>query len=255
MERGGADPTTGRPFKTGPHSFLRRSGMKRAALILLGSLAPLPLGACEVALVLALDVSRSVDAREFDLMRHGTAQAFRHNSVQELITWMEGGLFVTVTEWSGPEQQRQIVPWRHLTDADGAHAFADETDAVKRVFRYDMTAPGEALSHAGALFDSLPQPCSRFVIDIAGDGVRNSGRDVEAVTNALAARDITINGLVVRGDTPDPLSFYQTEIQRGPLSFVEISDGYDDFPNAILRKLLRELSPILSALPSPVIRQ
>ena len=119
---------------------------------------------------------------------------------------------------------------------------------MKRVFRFDLTAPGNALRHAALLSESLPEKCQRYVIDISGDGVGNTGLDTNTVSNSVEKEGITINGLVVRGSTPDPLEFYHLQIRRGPLSFVEISDGYEDFPRAILRKLLRELSPNLSSL-------
>ncbi len=203
---------------------------------------------CAVELVLAMDVSRSVDPAEFQLIRNGTAEAFRNPEIIALIDWMPGGVLVTVTQWSGMRQQRQLIPWTLLNTADDARAFANAITAMKRTFRYDLTAPGEALLHAEALGQTAPYKCSRRVIDIAGDGVRNTGENVSEVTDRIAAQGVTINGLVVRGDTPDPLEFYQTEVKRGPLAFVEISDGYDDFPRAILRKLLREISPNLSRL-------
>ena len=95
---------------------------------------------------------------------------------------------------------------------------------------------------------SAPKKCDRQVIDISGDGVRNIGMQVAIVSDAIGARGTIINGLVVRGDTPDPLDFYQRQIKRGPLGFVQISNGYEDFPRAMFLKLLRELSPTLSSL-------
>ena len=204
---------------------------------------------CEVALVMAMDVSRSVDAAEFDLIRHGTAEAFRNPDIGQLIARMDGGVLITVTQWSGAGQQRQMIPWRHVETVDDLRALAGEIDAMKRAYRFELTAPGNALKHAAGLLESMPRDCRRRIIDLAGDGVRNTGLPTGAVGEAIAARGITINGLVVRGDTPDPLEFYRNEVRRGPLSFVEISKGYEDFPRAILLKLMRELSPSLSALP------
>jgi len=209
-----------------------------------GSVAPLY--GCEVALVLAIDVSRSVGPGEFQLIRHGTARAFRQPEIAELIGWMPGGIAVTATEWSGPSHQKQMITWRHLTDLESITEFADALDTMARAYRYDLTSPAEALVQADSLFASVPVDCRRHVIDMAGDGVRNIGLNTGKTADAIFAKGITINGLVVRGDTPDPLEFYKTQIKRGPLSFVLIADGYDDFPRAILRKLLRELTPSLS---------
>lgn len=216
-------------------------------------LASLPAQAqqtCGVELVMAMDVSRSVNPEEFDLIRHGTAEAFRHPEITELITWMPGGILATVTQWSGPGQQKQLVGWHHLTSHAEIAVFADEIDAMKRAYRFDLTAPGDALFHAQELGASAPMTCRRRVIDLSGDGVRNTGLDTGTVANDIERRGVTINGLVVGGATPDPVPFYFTDIKRGPLSFVELSDGYDDFPRAMFRKLLRELTPSVSILPT-----
>ncbi len=201
---------------------------------------------CGVELVMAMDVSRSVNPAEYDLIRHGTAEAFRSPEIIELIGWMEGGILATVTQWSGPRQQRQVIGWRHLEDAEALTGFADEIDAMKRVYRFDLTAPGNALAHAESLGASAPRTCRRRVIDISGDGVRNTGLNGAHASGQVAQRGVTINGLVVKGATPDPVPYYLGEIKNGPLSFVELSDGYDDFPRAMFRKLLRELTPSVS---------
>jgi Ca-activated chloride channel homolog len=227
----------------------RHSRPMRVLFFLL--LFTLPLKAqekCEVELVLAMDVSRSVDPAEFQLIKNGTAEAFRNPEILELIDWIPGGVLVTVTQWSGIRQQRQLIPWTLLNSAEDVRDFADAITAMKRTFRYDLTSPGEALVHAEKLGRTAPYKCNRRVIDIAGDGIRNTGLNVSETADRIAALGVTINGLVVRGDSPDPLEFYETEVKRGPLAFIEISDGYDDFPRAIFKKLLREMSPNLSRL-------
>ncbi len=203
---------------------------------------------CDLELVLAMDVSRSVNPTEFELLQHGTAEAFRAKEVIETIGWLHGGLMVTVTQWSGDEQQRQVVPWRLLSTPQSVLSFADEVDAMKRAFRFDLTAPGQALLQAESLGAGNPLVCRRRVIDISGDGIKNTGFDPAPIADDIALLGVTINGLVIRGDRPDPLEFYETQIARGPLSFVEIAEGFDDFPRAILKKLLRELPPSLSEL-------
>lgn len=129
------------------------------------------------------------------------------------------------------------------------NSFLAELNTMERVFRYDLTAPGEALAHAAQLLSGLPTPCRSQVIDVSGDGILNAGRRAGSIADALAMQNVEINGLVVRGDKPDPLLYYQEEIRRGPLSFIEIADGYKDFARALeqklLRELLRELSPRL----------
>jgi Ca-activated chloride channel family protein len=203
---------------------------------------------CEVELVLALDVSRSVSVVEFNLISHGTANAFRDQSVINLVGWMQGGILVTVTQWSSARQQKQMVPWRHLHSPESLLAFADEIDEMRRPFRFDLTAPGSALVHAASMFETSPSKCRRQVIDISGDGVRNNGLGAGSVASDIAATGVTINGLVVLGAKPDPLPYYITDVVRGPASFVEVADDYDDFPRVMLQKLLRELTPSMSEL-------
>ena len=229
--------------------------MSRACLLILALLAA-PAAAraqggagCAVALVLAMDVSRSVDAAEFALIRNGTAAAFRDPALRRLVESAPGGVLVTLTQWSGADQQRQSIPWRVLAGGADLDALAAEIETVKRAYRFSLTAPGNALQHAASLFARAPLNCRRRVIDLAGDGVRNTGLPTGAIGDRLAARGITVNGLVVRGDSPDPLAFYRSEVRRGAASFVEVATGYADFPRAMLLKLLRELSPALSALP------
>ena len=218
-------------------------------IILLIPFAPREMRAqasCEVELVLAMDVSRSVNPKEYDLVRHGTAQAFRNEDVISLVSMANGGILVAVIQWSGPAQQRLMIPWRHLNDETSARALADKIDAMERAFSRDLTAPGDALIAAETLGRDAPLTCRRRVIDVSGDGVRNTGLDTAQAADEVARRGVTINCLVIRGATPDPVMFYKTNLRRGSLSFMEISETYDDFPRAIFRKLLRELTPSVS---------
>lgn len=215
--------------------------MKALAAALALALAPLPAAACALELVLAVDVSGSIDAREFDLQAQGLAQAFEHRSMVVAVGQLEGGMLVTLTQWSGSTRQRQMIGWRKLTDAASMAAFADEVRATGRAWRNFSTAVGEALAHAAAVSADAPETCARRVIDISGDGVSNEGREPAALSRALAARGYTINGVVIRGADPDPVAHYRAQVIAGPGAFVEIAESYDDYPEAILRKLLREI--------------
>ena len=117
---------------------------------------------------------------------------------------------------------------------------------MKRAFRFEFTAPAQGLSHAFSMFAQNPTPCERKVIDLSGDGRANQGESTGQMASLIAELGVTINGLVIRGDHPDPLEFYVNDIQRGPLSFVEIANGYDDFPRAIFQKIQREIAPLYS---------
>lgn len=222
--------------------------MKPIVLSLLLALAPLGARACELSLVIALDVSRSVDKFEYVLMRNGIGQALLDDEVIDLIAWMPGGMKVTVTQWGGAGQQRQPIVWRHLWNRESVVDFVEELVEIDRGFWMADTSVSEALLHAELMFHQLDFPCRRRVIDISGDGISNAGPEVYPISVAVAAKGVTVNGLVVAGARPDPVAYFLTEVIRGPLAFVEVTQGYNDYARAMKRKLLRELAPNLSLL-------
>lgn len=204
--------------------------------------------ACELALVIALDVSRSVDKYEYVLMRNGIGAALLDDEVIGLIEWMPGGMMVTVTQWGGSGQQRQPIGWTHLDDRESVVTFVEHLVKIDRGFWMADTSVSEALLHAESTFRASPRLCRRHVIDVSGDGVSNAGPEVRPISITVGQRGVTINGLVVDGARPDPVPYFLTEVIRGPLSFVEIANSYDDYERAMKRKLLRELAPNLSEL-------
>ena len=207
--------------------------------------------ACEVALVIALDVSRSVDKYEYVLMRNGIGHAFLDDEVTGLIGWMPGGMMVTVTQWGGTGQQRQPIPWRHLSSRESVVAFVEDLVTIDRGFWMADTSVSEALLHAEHILQDTSLICRRQVIDVSGDGVSNAGPKVRPISITVGGKGITINGLVVDGARPDPVAYFLSEVIRGPLSFVEIAESYDDYARAMKRKLMRELAPNLSLFGSP----
>ena len=152
-----------------PATWLRYA----AAAGVLTMAAPAAAQQCALELILAVDVSGSIDGEEWRLQSGGLASAFEDPSVAEAIERMEGGLLVTYTQWSGTSRQKQVVPWYHVTDAPSAQAFADQVRAAVRVWRNFSTAVGDALAHAHAVSATAPQRCRRRVIDMSGDGVSN----------------------------------------------------------------------------------
>ena len=202
--------------------------------------------ACEVALVIALDVSRSVDKYEYKLMRNGIGQAFLDIEVTDMISWLPGGIKVTVTQWGGAGQQRQPITWRQLTDQQSVSSFVSELVDIDRGFWMADTSVSEALLHADLMMNQAGHTCRRQVIDVSGDGISNAGPDVFPIAAAIASKGVTINGLVVSGARPDPVNYYLSQVIRGPSAFVEVTNSYDDYARAMKRKLLRELSPNLA---------
>ena len=204
-----------------------------------------PARACEVALVIALDVSRSVDREEFKLMRNGISHAFLDDKVQSLIEWLPDGIQVTVTQWGGAGHQNQTLGWRNLSDRASLTTFVEELASMRRDFFWTDTSVSEALLHADYILSEVPEPCRRHVIDVSSDGISNAGPPVVPISLALGYRGVTINGLIVRGHRPDPVAYFQKNVLSGPLPFVEVTHAYEDYPGAMKRKLLRELSPVI----------
>ena len=197
--------------------------------------------ACALELVLAVDVSGSIDRFEFELQIDGLAAAFESEALADAITRLDGPVLAAVTHWSGTSRQRLVVGWHELTDAASMTRFADAIRRAPRAFENYSTAVGEALGHAARISAGAPADCARRVIDISGDGVSNEGRPPRRIADGLAAIGYTVNALVIRGADPDPYPFFRDQVIAGPGAFVEIAESYDDYPSAILRKLLREV--------------
>jgi Ca-activated chloride channel family protein len=197
--------------------------------------------ACSLELILAVDVSGSINQQEFALQTEGTAAAFETPELAEAIIHQEGGILVTLTQWSGATRQRQVTGWHHLTGPESMADFANEIRRGGRDWRNYSTAIGEALHHALKVGETAPMTCKRRVIDVSGDGVSNEGRAPRAMADALAAMGYTINGLVIKGDSPDPVKYYRVNVLAGQNAFLEVAHDFEDYPRAILRKLLKEI--------------
>ena len=215
--------------------------MKPILTVLLLALAPVPAAACALELILAVDVSGSIDDREFTLQMEGTASAFENPSMLNAVQAQEGGIQIILTQLSGRTRQRVVTDWHLITDAASMSAFATAIRRGGRNWRNYSTAIGEALEHARRVGQTVPQVCDRRVVDVSGDGVNNEGRAPRAVADALAALGYTVNGLVIRGDSPDPVRHYEINVIAGPRAFIEVARDFEDYPRAILRKLLREI--------------
>lgn len=217
--------------------------------------SPAPAFACGLALVLAVDVSQSVDRREYALQTEGHAAAFRDPDVRRAIRAV-GGISVTLVHWSGNTHQQARTPWRRLDSPESIAAFADEVGGIRRRFDIYGTALGALLERAPSAFGEEVADCARRVIDISGDGVSNTGVEVDAPRARLLAEGVTINGLVVAfQDAPartaeeDPITFYRERVIGGPGAFSLVADGFEDYARAFREKLLREILPGVSRAP------
>jgi hypothetical protein len=203
---------------------------------------------CGVSLVLAIDVSSSVDAREYQLQMGGLSGALVDPEVLTAIRDV-GGIQLTAFEWSGRFDQTDIAPWTFLVAPGDVIDFAERLRDHSRG-RDDMpTALGYALGYAVNRFDSAPLTCQRKVIDVSGDGINNEGFEPVQAYGAFDFANVQVNGLAVSGARPDPVSYYRQSVRRGPGAFVVVANGFADYQAAMKRKLIREIrGAALSAL-------
>lgn len=197
---------------------------------------------CGLALVLAADVSSSIDAGEYYLQMNGLARAFRRRRLRDALLGLKSDVVVaTVVQWSGYSHQTQDVPWTRLDSESALDAFAAAIAKVPRGARDQPTALAKGLEFSANLLHDMP--CTRRVIDFSGDGVTNWAVEPSYFAERGLFDGMTINGLVIKGATPDPEPYYREHVARGPGAFVMVADRYEDYPEAILEKLLREIVP------------
>ncbi len=210
---------------------------------------PLPV---DLELVLAVDVSRSIDDEEYALQKEGYAQAFVNPSVLNAIKESSHGrIAVTLVEWSGADFQKVVVPWMSISDAASGQQFSDALLKASRSF-WGWTSISGAIDASVPLFGHGGFVGTRKVIDVSGDGVNNSGRPAESARDDALREGITINGLVIMNDKPNtgfiqppqpPLDqFYRDNVIGGPGSFVISIEGFDSFAFAIVNKLVKEIA-------------
>ena len=197
----------------------------------------------DLALVLAIDVSYSVDDTEFSLQMDGTALAFERADIHKAIA--RGAyqrIAVSVMQWSNEKRQVVGVPWTVIDGPEAAMAFANRLRREPRRVAQGGTATGAALRHAGALLLSAPYTTFRKVIDISSDGRSNRGVFPHIIRDQLTARKITINGLVITNDWPTLDVYFKARVIGGPYHFMVLANDYKDYGKAIHKKLLKEIA-------------
>ncbi len=223
--------------------------MKWAALFA-GLFAAPAEAACRLALVLALDVSSSVDAQEYDLQRKGLATALDAPDIRQAILRGEGDVALAVYEWSGRDRQKLHLDWTVLRSHADITRAAALLAGMERSTAEFPTALGAALGYGAQVMTRAPD-CARRVIDVSGDGVNNEGFAPALAYRHFPFQNITVNGLVILGHDAAVLRHYREEVLRGPGAFLEVADGFEDFRRVMARKLFREINDImLGALPA-----
>ena len=227
--------------------------IKFLSAIALGLAAWLPLQAqampmsVDLELVLAVDVSGSVDSNEYAGQKNGYINAFNSTAVQNAIMGGDlGKIAVTYVEWSGFSQQEQLVDWSVIDSAASASLFASAIDNTNRAFS-GATGVGSAIGYSTGLFsfndpNNAQYVGNRKVIDISGDGTKNSGVDpATARNNALAAGVDTINAIAIESR---PLEdYFRDNVIGGDGAFALFAEDFDDsFRSAIENKLEIEIS-------------
>jgi hypothetical protein len=204
----------------------------------------------DVELVLAVDVSYSMDPGELLLQREGYAEAIVSNEfLQALKAGPNRRLALVYVEWSGPNDQKIIVPWRLIDSRESAAAVAAEI-AKAPVRMGSRTSISGAINFALPLFDADPYRGLRRVIDVSGDGVNNDGSPVTIARDAALARGITINGLpiMLEGRLPSQMDiddldlYYEDCVIGGSGSFMVTIRSRDGFKEAIRTKLVLEVA-------------
>jgi hypothetical protein len=212
-----------------------------------GLLLPLPAGRAQdhevdLALVLAIDCSFSVDAREFALQMEGLGRAFMTSEVKEAIAQgVHRRIAVAAVQWSDDRNQNTIVPWTVISTGADADALGLRLLSMPRALSEGGTSISTALLYSATLLQSAPS-AERLVIDVSADGRNNSGPQVAEVRDRLVAAGITINGLTILNEWPTLDSYFENNVAGGPGHFVVPAADYNAYGEAILRKLLREIA-------------
>lgn len=219
--------------------------MIRAATLalVLSAILPGQALACRMALLLALDVSSSVDETEYLLQRNGLAAALLAPEVEAAFISGSAPVAISAFEWSGRYNQQTILDWRLIRSPSDLLAASERIASTRRSEDEFPTALGYALGHAASLFDEAPS-CDRRTIDVSGDGENNDGFAPGLAYRHFPLQNVTVNALAIGGSVQleELIEYFQREVIRGPGSFVETASDYNDFENAIRRKLERELS-------------
>ncbi len=213
--------------------------------------------AVDSAVVLAADVSRSIDDGEFALERRGYAEAIESRRLMDTVsTGPHGAIALSYVEWAGEGEQKVVVDWAVIRNDADAYAFAAALTAAPRSF-LGRTAIGSAIDFAFAVFGETAFETDRRVIDVSGDGTSNQGRLVRDARDAAVGAGAVINGLTIfnrraaevggylalHTNPPGGLAqYYRDNVIGGPGAFVEPIDDFHGFGEAMVRKLVKEIA-------------
>lgn len=211
----------------------------------------------DLQLVLAVDASGSVSQHRFELQRAGYAAAFRDPDVISAIRGGgSGAIAVTMVQWTGPRLHVVVLPWTVVRDKETAEVVARLIERHPRRLFGGGTSISGAIDFSVTQFPLSPWKGYRRVIDVSGDGANSSGRPVSMARDEAVAQDIVINGLPILAMEPYLDVHYRDEVIGGPGAFMIGVKDFEEFPAAVRRKLVLEISGLppstdFAAVPAP----
>lgn len=231
--------------------------MKRLAFLLSLVMALPAFGQerCRQALALGLDVSGSVDSREYRMQIDGLAAALSDPEVMDILLAMPAApIRLAVYEWSGPQDQVMLLPWTALSDQKTINDIIARLKSTQRSPAEQSTGLGRAMLFGTALLERQSE-CWTRTLDISGDGKSNNGPHPKDIEDAQFD-GISINALVIGADSLDHgddrqdqigelSSYFRAYVLHGPTSFLEVALGFEDYERAMIRKLKRELEGMM----------
>jgi hypothetical protein len=202
--------------------------------------------AVDLTLIIALDVSYSVDVAEYDLMSKGLAFALDSQEVENaLLSGPLGAIQVCIVQWSGFQEQDIKVKWTRIASRSDLAALARKAHVMTRRYTGGATDISGALSYCWKLLKTAPAPSGKQVIDLAADGTNNVNFPPNIERDLIVADGITINGLAITNEVDNLVSYFENTIIGGSGAFVEVAAEYTDFEDAMRRKLAREMQILL----------
>ncbi|WP_306113314.1 MULTISPECIES: DUF1194 domain-containing protein [unclassified Roseovarius] len=204
----------------------------------------------ELHLVLAFDVSASVNDVEFDLQRTGTALALKSDIVSAAIDRAPGGVAIAIVQWSSVTRQALGLDWVELHDRDDVAQYAEAVAEMPRRLPGGGTMIHSGLEFSARLLEAAPRGARRQVIDIAGNGQSDDPKRLLETRDKLLSRGIVINGLAIEEDDDTLTNYFDQYVIGGPNAFVITATGFEDFASAMEVKLLREVSGAVYSLPA-----
>jgi Ca-activated chloride channel family protein len=212
-----------------------------SGLAAFAALAPASATACTTDLILAIDVSNSIDSAEYRIQTEGLADALLAADIQEEL--VGGEVALMVVQWSGQGRQQVSIPWRRMRTHLDVTVMAAEARALRRAFLMSDTAVGDVIRFSLNQFGPV-NDCLRRVIDVSGDGADNAGTDPRAARRLAERLGVQINGLAIEGMGLAITNFYRAQVITRD-GFVMTARGHSTYAETLRRKILREVSRAL----------